>query len=204
MMAKIEINNAIWSKFSAISKKNQLAPNDYLEYWLRWIIKHAEAAGGSYHPVANAIVIRGDTEILVVGNDYGRNSLHWNLPGGASDPGEDLHKTVVRELFEETGIKASHLGDLAWITQVYYGPESTGLIAFVFEVNVWEGEITLDVDEMGGRVRRAEFVSFEEACYRIIPGNAIALRDWLAAPHERPRLYWKNSDEDQKILSTDL
>ena len=31
----------------------------------------------------------------------------WNLPGGASVPGELLSETVVREVFEETGLRAS-------------------------------------------------------------------------------------------------
>jgi hypothetical protein len=95
------------------------------------------------------------------------------------------------------------VGELAWITQVYYGPGSTGLMIFTFFIPVWEGEITLEGDEKGSHLRQAAFVPYEEACSKIIPSNAVALRRWLAAPHEEPHIiYWNYPDDDPKILST--
>jgi 8-oxo-dGTP diphosphatase len=49
-----------------------------------------------------AFVRDGDGRVLLVRHTYGR--LNWELPGGASEPGETLERTALRELQEETGL----------------------------------------------------------------------------------------------------
>ncbi len=46
----------------------------------------------------------------------------WNLPGGRQLPGELLAETVVRELFEETGLHAD-VGEVAYISESYDGAQ---------------------------------------------------------------------------------
>jgi ADP-ribose pyrophosphatase YjhB (NUDIX family) len=191
-MARIDLDDDLWTRFLALCRELDITdPIRYLEQWIRRDIKLQGAADGRYWPVACAIVIRGQGEVLLTGNEYVQGQpLVWNLPGGAAEPGEDLHRTVRRELAEECGLKALQVGRLAWVVQVDYGPGQTGLLSFAFEVPEWRGQLRPEHSDPDGLVRTAGFVPGGEACRRVIPGNARPLADWLAAPGEAPRFYW--------------
>ena len=54
---------------------------------------------------AGGVVIRNDTDLLVVSERYRRSGgRHLKLPGGALHPGEHIVTAVRREILEETGI----------------------------------------------------------------------------------------------------
>lgn len=65
---------------------------------------------------------------LLVRHAYGR--LNWELPGGASEPGEAPDETARRELLEETGLRA----ELDCLTGVYFEPDHDfgPMLHFVF------------------------------------------------------------------------
>jgi 8-oxo-dGTP pyrophosphatase MutT (NUDIX family) len=58
--------------------------------------------------VQKAFVINQDGDILLVKRSATdtRRPLTWDLPGGVLDPNESLEDSVLREIEEETGIKA--------------------------------------------------------------------------------------------------
>ena len=55
-------------------------------------------------PSVAAIIRNESGEILLVKS---KNSDVWGLPAGAIDPGETPAEAVIREVFEETGLKIS-------------------------------------------------------------------------------------------------
>jgi 8-oxo-dGTP pyrophosphatase MutT (NUDIX family) len=64
---------------------------------------------------ASAAVVDGDRVLLTRRSDNGQ----WCLPGGGMDPGERPAETVVREVFEETGLTVRVTGLLG----VYADPD---------------------------------------------------------------------------------
>jgi 8-oxo-dGTP pyrophosphatase MutT (NUDIX family) len=62
-----------------------------------------------------------DECLLMVASRYA-NQPHplWNLPGGRQQPGELLVETVVREFYEETGLRV-RAGKLAYVSESYDG-----------------------------------------------------------------------------------
>jgi len=83
---------------------------------------------------AAAAVFDEADQVLLVRHTYGR--FNWELPGGASEPGETLAETAVRELEEETGL----VGQARSLVGVYYKQEDDSHHV-VFRCDVPDGMI---------------------------------------------------------------
>jgi ADP-ribose pyrophosphatase YjhB (NUDIX family) len=195
-LALIDLDDRVWAGFLDLCRELDIAdPARYLEQWMRQAVRRQRDADGRTWLVACALVTRERDEVLLVGNEYAEaQPLVWNLPGGVAEPGEDLHQTIRRELAEECGLEALQVGRLAWMVQVDYGAGQTGLLSLAFEVPKWRGELVPEHRDEDGFVRAAAFVLGEEACRRIMLGNARPLADWLSAPGDVPRFYWFDRD----------
>ena len=80
--------------------------------------------------------------LLLVRHTYGR--FNWELPGGASDPGESVVETAVREVCEETGLDVV----AERLTGIYYKAENDSH-HFVFRCHVEsDGVATPSSDEI--------------------------------------------------------
>ena len=193
-MPNIEIPDELWEKITAQQARFAFpSQTDLLAFYL-------EIAQTRYWPAVGAIVTRNNAEILLVGNDYGRDELVWNLPGGAVDPGEDLIQAVSRELFEETGLTALEIGPLAWIVQAVLADMRPFIIGFAFEVTAWQGQVSIENEVDHGDVQQAKFVPFDDAVECMIEGNRTALRDWLADPNDIPRIYLSTPECVRKVI----
>lgn len=182
-MPHIEISDELFKQITGQRERFNFPTNaDFLNFCL-------ETVQGRYWLAVSAIVTQDDREILMVGNDYGGDELIWNLPGGAVDPGEDLIQAVVRELHEETGITALEVGPLSWVVQGVLKNDRPFIIAFAFEITVWEGQVNIDNEVEHGDVQQAKFVPYEEAIKCMIPGNQAAFSDWLVESIAVPRFY---------------
>jgi mutator protein MutT len=61
----------------------------------------------SAHPVASVLgVVVHDGRVLLVRRINPLEAGKWGFPGGWIDPGETMAQAAVRELFEETGVRA--------------------------------------------------------------------------------------------------
>jgi 8-oxo-dGTP diphosphatase len=78
---------------------------------------------------AAAVILEPDGRVLLVRHTYGR--FNWDLPGGASDPGESVVETALRETREETGLEVV----AERMTGIYYRTENDSH-HFVFRCRV--------------------------------------------------------------------
>ena len=93
-----------------------------------------------YHVVA-AIIRRQDEILLVQQQGPGDAKPNWALPGGGAVVGEVIPEALRREVGEETGLRVEAVGPLAYCAQVDNRAENHQLLAFVFEIAAWSGEL---------------------------------------------------------------
>ncbi len=75
-----------------------------------------------------------DGRVLLVASTYRSHAQPlWNLPGGRVAPGELLRDTVTREVFEETGLRAS-VSELAYVSESYDGTRHVLNATFAIDV----------------------------------------------------------------------
>jgi len=204
-MPHIEIEDQLWQAFTEFSDRLGIADRElFLAQWLRARLKSEQEKYGRVSLVVNALVTDTNGRILIAANQYDRNGpLVWGLPGGGVEPGEHLAAALQRELFEETGLRATAVGRLLWLTQVYPGPRASGLLAFVFAVDHWEADLSTHNEETGGLVRQVRFADARDALDRLHPNFAVPLKVHLADPASAPHIYWKDitvSDAITNIL----
>jgi 8-oxo-dGTP diphosphatase len=80
---------------------------------------------------AFALITNGD-RLLLVKQNYGKRL--WALPGGLSEPGEELAETARREVLEETGLDVE-IGDLVAVADRGF------IVLFVFAATSAGGEV---------------------------------------------------------------
>ena len=62
---------------------------------------------------ADAYIVNNGAVLLRLHEKYN----FWIAPGGHIDPGEDINQAVLREVWEEVGLKVELIGPDAWIKQ---------------------------------------------------------------------------------------
>lgn len=115
---------------------------------------------------AYARIIRGDALLLTRISDLGHHSGSWTLPGGGIDHGENPRAALVREVYEETGLKADVTRLLDVHDTHFTGAAPSGRVEdyhgihLVFAAEV-RGDAFAQVTERDGTTYAAEWVPLD-------------------------------------------
>lgn len=118
---------------------------------------------------AGGLVVRGE-EVLLIRDRFGR----WTFPKGHLEPGETAQQASVREVLEETGVRATVASRLG---RVAYALPSGNEKRITFFAMRYEGG---DVAPLHSEVSEARWFSFDAAQEQIrtsgYPGYRVMLR----------------------------
>lgn len=105
-----------------------------------------------------AVSVReGDILLVKRGGQPGQGK--WAVPGGRVESGERLREAVVREVYEETGLRIS-VGAVAWQGEVH---ARTRTDAFHYVIIDFLATVTGGALRAGGDAADARWVTLEEA-----------------------------------------
>jgi 8-oxo-dGTP diphosphatase len=117
-----------------------------------------------------------DGRLLMVRRGHGPAAGEWSVPGGRVEHGETLHEAVLREVSEETGVRAVVVGFLGWAERIDAEADDESAAHFVlldFAIEPLDPDATLAA---GDDAAEAAWVPLDELDdYRLVPG----LRDFL-------------------------
>jgi 8-oxo-dGTP pyrophosphatase MutT (NUDIX family) len=144
---------------------------------------------------AGGVVIRSGDEGLVVAaiRPQGRPDGHWVLPKGLIEPGEQPVAAAVREVHEETGLRAEVLHKLPSSRYIYRrGPERVFKLVEWWLMRPLDGEIGAIEEAMRVEVADARWLPLDVAPKLLAYGGERSLlqpaRELLEAhrsgPHE--------------------
>lgn len=111
-------------------------------------------------PVVGVICFRGD-EVLLIRRGRPPRLGEWSIPGGRVEWGEGVRETALRELFEETGVRA----ELVALVDVVDGhfPEAGRHFVMIDYVARWRSGDPVAGDDASD----AAFVTLAEAMERV-------------------------------------
>lgn len=121
--------------------------------------------------IAAAIVRRGEQVLLIREQSASDEPPVWALPAGRNEPGELLPDALIHALREDTGLEIADIQRLAYVTQLDEHENGFLALAFVFEVERWEGE--LHAPDPDNEIPEARFMPVGEAIQAL---NALPYR----------------------------
>ncbi|MEV0537266.1 NUDIX hydrolase [Kitasatospora sp. NPDC050463] len=108
--------------------------------------------------VVAALLRRGDKIVLVQEQRHGQEM--WSIPGGGVERGELLGEALIREVLEETGLRLTTVGPLAYLVNTTTA-RYPSTVVLTFDCTDWDGEIA--VHDPDGKVTGAVLLPLDEA-----------------------------------------
>jgi 8-oxo-dGTP pyrophosphatase MutT (NUDIX family) len=96
---------------------------------------------------ARGVILDEDNRLLLIQRS---DNHRWAMPAGAMELGESMEQCAVREVFEETGLRATSLTPFAFYTNYTYTNDyghTYQQILMSFRIHSWEGELVRETDE---------------------------------------------------------
>jgi 8-oxo-dGTP pyrophosphatase MutT (NUDIX family) len=132
-----------------------------------------------YTHLATGIAVR-DGRLLMVASRYPNHAQPlWNLPGGRQLPDELLEETVVREVFEETGLRVD-VTELAYVSESYDGEKH--ILNVTFRVILRQAQDDTLVPARSGvrsEARSAESKGLDDKVETLATGDHVADVEWV-------------------------
>lgn len=110
------------------------------------------------------IVVNSDSKILALRRDPNdvRRPNCWDLPGGNFEEGEDVNESLVREIREETSLRAKGLRPIYIASSMGAVYKGVTVLAVTQICDTWEGEVKLSSEHVEYRwVTPDEFMMLE-------------------------------------------
>ena len=96
---------------------------------------------------ARGVILDEQNRLLLIQRSDNRR---WAIPAGAMELGESMQDCAIREVWEETGLRATSLTPFAFHTSYTYTNEwghTYQQILMTFRIHTWEGELQRVTDE---------------------------------------------------------
>lgn len=105
----------------------------------------------NYHLGIKALISNGEGKFLAlkVNPEKLRNTdeVYWDIPGGRVQTGSTVEETLAREVFEETGLTVSSIGEPlgTYLSHIVIPTDqgTVGLLLSVYQVEVLTGDIVI-------------------------------------------------------------
>lgn len=124
------------------------------------------------------IVTNNQNKILLIKKKINN---YWERPGGKVEIGESLEKSIIREIKEETGIKAKII-DFVMFDETFFGPDKNHWIAFCYHLKPVSGKVKNMEPEKHEDIK---WFSFSDLPKNLSPHTKTALKEFLSKPRER-------------------
>lgn len=124
-----------------------------------------------------AVIVDDQNRLLLVrGNGDGS---FWSLPGGRADLGEDIKACVVRETYEETGLRV-RVGEFFAVCEFYDENIGFHVLEMMFHASIESGSVDGHWVDPDGPIEESRFFSLDEICNTIqVAPEFLKKGDWL-------------------------
>ncbi len=96
---------------------------------------------------ARGVILDEQNRLLLIQRS---DNHRWAIPAGAMELGESMEECAIREVWEETGLRATSLTPFSFSTSVTYTNQfghTYQQILMSFRIHTWEGELRRVTDE---------------------------------------------------------